>query len=203
MPEDDLPLLTFADAASFEAWLERYADSAPGAWLRFAKKEAPEATLSKSDAIDCALAYGWVDGQLGRVDALYFKTRFTPRRPTSAWSQVNRERVGRLSAAGRMKTRGQVEVAQAKADGRWEKAYVRQSEASPDPDLQAALDAEPSARAFFESLDSANRYAVLYRVHQAKTPERRAAKISELVTMLARGETIHPRRTRRPKPASI
>ncbi len=165
MPEEDLPLLTFADAASFEAWLERYADSAPGAWLRFAKKGAPEATLSKSDAIDCALAYGWVDGQLGRVDACYFKTRFTPRRSTSAWSQGNRERVGRLSAAGRMSARGQAEVARAKADGRWEKAYAPQIEASPDPDLQAALDAEPSARVLFESLDSANRYAVLYRVH--------------------------------------
>jgi uncharacterized protein YdeI (YjbR/CyaY-like superfamily) len=203
MPDDDLPLLTFADAASFEAWLERYADSAPGAWLRFAKKNAPEATISKSDAVDCALAYGWVDGQLGRLDGLYFKTRFTPRRPTSAWSQVNRERVDRLSAAGRMKTRGQAEVAQAKADGRWEKAYAPQSQASADADLQAALDAEPSARAFFASLDSANRYAVLYRVHQTKTPERRAAKISELVTMLAQGETIHPRRPRRDKAASI
>jgi uncharacterized protein YdeI (YjbR/CyaY-like superfamily) len=203
MPEDDLPLLTFADAASFEAWLERYADSAPGAWLKFAKKAAPEATIGKSDAIDCALAYGWVDGQLGRVDALYFKTRFTPRRATSAWSQVNRERIGRLTAAGRMKARGEAEVAQAKADGRWKQAYAPQSEASPDADLQAALDAEPSARAVFESLDSANRYAVLYRVHQAKTPERRAAKISELVTMLARGETIHPRRTQRPKAASV
>ncbi len=197
MPEDDFPLLTFADAASFEAWLERYADSAPGAWLRFAKQAAPEATLSKSDAVDCALAYGWVDGQLGGVDALYFKTRFTPRRPTSAWSQANRERVGRLSAADRMQARGEAEVARAKADGRWEKAYARQSEASPDPDLQAALDAEPSARASFESLDSANRYAVLYRVHQARTPERRAAKIGELIAMLARGDTIHPRRTRR------
>ena len=202
MPEDHLPLLTFADAASFEAWLERYADSAPGAWLRFAKKAAPEATISKSDAIDCALAHGWVDGQLGRVDALYFKTRFTPRRPGSAWSQVNRERVGRLGAAGHMKPRGQAEVDQAKADGRWDKAYAPQSEARPDPDLQAALDAEPSARAVFESLDSANRYAVMYRVHQARTLERRAAKISELVTMLARGETIHPRRTRRTKAAS-
>lgn len=197
MPQADLPILTFADTASFEAWLERYADSAPGAWLRFAKQEAPEATVSKSDAIDCALAYGWVDGQLGRVDALYFKTRFTPRRPTSAWSQVNRERVERLLAAGRMRARGEAEVNRAKADGRWDKAYARQSAATPDPDLQAALDAEPSARELYESLDSANRYSVLYRVHQAKTPQKRAAKIAELVTMLARGETIHPRRARR------
>jgi uncharacterized protein YdeI (YjbR/CyaY-like superfamily) len=197
VPEDDLPLLTFADVAAFEAWLERHADSAPGAWLRFAKTGAPETTLGKSDAIDCALAWGWVDGQLGRVDEVYFKTRFTPRRRTSAWSQVNRERVGRLVAAGRMTPRGEAEVAKAKADGRWEKAYAPQSEARPDPDLQAALAAEPSAHAVFEALDSANRYAILYRVHQAKTPERRAAKISELVAMLARGETIHPRRARR------
>jgi len=203
MPQDDLPLLTFADAAAFETWLERCAECAPGAWLRFAKLGAPVATLSKSDAIDSALAYGWVDGQLGRVDAHYFKTRFTPRRPTSAWSQVNRERVERLRAAGRMRARGQAEVDQAKADGRWEKAYARQSQAAPDLDLEAALDAEPIARGLFESLDSANRYAVLYRVHQAKTPERRAAKITELVTMLARGETIHPRRARRAKAASI
>ena len=203
MAKDDLPLLTFANAASFETWLERYAESAPGAWLRFAKLGASQATVSKSEAVDCALAYGWVDGQLGRVDADYFKTRFTPRRPSSAWSQVNRERVERLQAAGRMRPRGQEEVDLAKADGRWDQAYVRQSAATPDTDLQAALDAEPSARDLFEALDSANRYAVLYRVHQAKTPERRAAKISEMVAMLAQGETVHPRRARRAKTASI
>jgi len=197
MPKDDLPLLTFADAASFETWLERYAGSASGAWLRFAKLGAPEATVSKSDAVDCALAFGWVDGQLGRVDEHYFKTRFTPRRPASAWSQANRERVERLKAAGRMSARGQAEVDQAKADGRWEKAYVRQREATPDADLKSALEAEPAAHGLFDSLDSANRYAVLYRVHQTRTPERRAAKIAELVKMLARGETIHPRRARR------
>jgi uncharacterized protein YdeI (YjbR/CyaY-like superfamily) len=196
MPGDNLPLLTFADAASFETWLERHAESAPGAWLRFAKLGAALATIGKSDAVDCALAFGWVDGQLGSLDAHYFRTRFTPRRPTSAWSQANRERVARLQAAGRMRALGQAEVDRAKADGRWEKAYARQSEATADPDLEAALDSEPSARSLFESLDSANRYAVLYRVHQTKTTERRAAKIRELVTMLARGETIHPRRAR-------
>lgn len=193
---DELPLLTFSDAAAFEAWLTAQPDDAAGAWLRFAKKGAPEQTISKSDAIDSALVHGWVDGQLGRVDEYYYKTRFTPRTRRSAWSQVNCKRVELLLIAGRMKPKGQVQIDRAKADGRWAAAYAPQSEAKPDDDLNAALDAEPSARALFDMLDSANRYSVLYRVHQAKTPERRAAKIAELVAKLARGETFHPRRGR-------
>lgn len=190
----DLPLLTFPDAAAFSAWLEANGGTSPGAWLRFAKRGAPEATVSKSDAIDCALAHGWIDGQLGRVDDHYFKTRFTPRRPGSAWSQANRERVEALEAAGRMRPPGQAQVAQARADGRWAQAYAGQRTAQPDADLTAALDAAPAARRHFDALDAANRYAVLYRVHQAKTPDKRAAKIAQLIEMLARGETIHPRR---------
>lgn len=197
MPRDDLPLLTFPDAESLRQWLEAQGDASRGAWLRFAKPGAPEPTVSKSDAIDCALAYGWVDGQLGRVDDHYFKTRFTPRRPKSAWSQINRERVARLEAAGRMHPRGRAQVEQAKADGRWAAAYAGQAKAAPGADLEAALDAEPAARSLFDALDSANRYAILYRVQQAKTPEKRAAKIVELVGMLSRGETIHPRRSKR------
>jgi uncharacterized protein YdeI (YjbR/CyaY-like superfamily) len=197
MASDELPLLTFPDASAFEAWLAAQPENAPGAWLRFAKKSAPEATISKSDAIDCALAHGWVDGQLGRVDEHFFKTRFTPRRPGSAWSQVNRERVEGLLVAGRIRPRGQAQIDQAKTDGRWAAAYAPQSQAAPDDELRAALDAEPAARAFFDTLDSANRYAVLYRAHHARTPERRTLKIAELVAMLARGETCHPRRARR------
>jgi uncharacterized protein YdeI (YjbR/CyaY-like superfamily) len=199
MPEDDLPLLTFADTASLERWLDEQGEASPGAWLRFAKLGAPEPTVRKSDAIDCALAYGWVDGQLGGLDAHFFKTRFTPRRPRSAWSQINRERVERLEEAGRMHPRGRAQVDQAKADGRWAAAYARQSEAVADADLDAALDAEPAARELFDVLDSANRFAILYRVQQAKTPERRAAKITEMVAMLSRGDTIHPRKARRPR----
>ncbi len=190
---DELPLLTFAGASAFEDWLAAQPETAPGAWLRFAKKGALETTIGKSDAIDCALAHGWVDGQLGRVDDNFFKTRFTPRRPKSAWSWVNRERVERLLIAGRVRPRGQAQIDRAKADGRWEVAYPPQSRAKPDHDLKTALDAEPAARAFFATLDSANRYAVLYRAHQAKTPENRAVKVAEL----ARGETFHPRRARR------
>lgn len=197
MPEDELPLLTFADAESLERWLEEQGEASRGAWLRFAKQGAPEKTVSKSEAIDCALAYGWVDGQLGRVDAHFFKTRFTPRRPRSAWSKGNRERAERLEQAGRLHPRGRAQVDQAKADGRWAAAYPGQGEAAPDPELNAALDAEPGARGLFDALDAANRFAILYRVQQARTAEKRAAKIAEMVAMLSRGETIHPRRAKR------
>jgi uncharacterized protein YdeI (YjbR/CyaY-like superfamily) len=198
MPKDELPLLTFADAASLRRWLDEQGETAPGAWLRFAKQGAPEPTVSKSDAIDCALAYGWVDGQLGGLDAHYFKTRFSPRRSRSAWSQINRQRVEQLEQAGLMHARGRAQVDRAKADGRWAAAYAAQSKAVADADLDAALDAEPAARELFEALDSANRFAILYRVQQTKTAEKRAAKIAELVSMLSRGETIHPRRAKRP-----
>ncbi|MBJ7413151.1 MAG: YdeI/OmpD-associated family protein [Phenylobacterium sp.] len=194
MPAPDLPLLAFPHADAFEAWLADQPRTAPGAWLKFGKSGAPEATLSKSDAIDSALAYGWIDGQLGRVDDHYYKVRFTPRRARSAWSQVNRERVERLIADGRMKPEGLAEVARAKADGRWDAAYAPQGRATPDPDLLAALDAEPQARRFFDGLDAANRYAVLYRIQQAKGPERRAAKIAEMVARLASGKAFHPAR---------
>ena len=194
MAKDSLPLLTFADRGAFEAWLSEQGAGAEGAWLRFAKLGAPEQTIAKTEAIDSALAQGWIDGQLGRIDDHYFKTRFTPRRPQSPWSQANRERAERLIADGRMKPAGQAEVERAKADGRWERAYARQSEAEPAADLDAALDAAPSARALFDGLDAANRFSVIYRVQQARTPEKRASKIAELVAMLARGETFHPRR---------
>ena len=197
MPADDLPLLTFADRESLERWLDEQGEASPGAWLRFAKQGAPESTVSKSDAIDCALAYGWVDGQLGRVDAHYFKTRFTPRRPKSVWSQINRQRVERLEEAGRMHPRGRAQVDRAKADGRWAAAYAGQSSAAADADLDAALDAAPAARELFDALDSANRFAILYRVQRAKTPEKRAAKIAELVAMLRRGDTLHPLKAKR------
>ena len=197
MATAELPLLIFRDAETFEAWLTVQPKAAPGAWLTFAKAGAPELTLSKSDAIDSALAHGWIDGQLGRVDAQYFRVRFTPRKARSPWSQVNRERVERLMANGRMTAGGLAEVARAHSDGRWDAAYPPQGRATVEADLHAALEAQPAARAFFDGLDAANRYAVLYRVQQAKGPEKRAAKIVELVGRLARGESVHPRRQRR------
>jgi uncharacterized protein YdeI (YjbR/CyaY-like superfamily) len=197
LPSPNLPLLTFRDAVAFETWLAEQPETATGVWLTFGKPGAPQKTLSKSDAIDSALAYGWIDGQLGRVDEHYYKVRFTRRKARSAWSQVNRERVERLIAEGRMKPGGLAEVTRARADGRWDAAYAPQGRATPDPDMVAALDAQPDARRFFDSLDAANRYAVLYRVHQAKGPDRRAAKIAEMVARLAAGEAFQPRRKRR------
>jgi len=197
VPSPELPVLTFRDAEAFETWLAEQPQAAAGAWLVFGKPGALEATLSKSDAIDCALAHGWIDGQLGRVDAYYYKVRFTPRKARSAWSQMNRERVERLIADDRMQAQGLAEVTRAKDDGRWDAAYAPQGRATPDADLVAALDAQPDARRFFDSLDAANRYAVLYRVHQARGPQRRAAKITEIVTRLASGQAFHPRRRRR------
>ena len=193
----DLPLLAFAHAEAFETWLAGQPKTAVGAWLRFSKPGAPEETLSKSDAIDSALVYGWIDGQIGRVDEHYYKVRFTPRKERSAWSQLNRDRVERLIADGRMKPEGLAEVTRAKADGRWDEAYAPPNRATPDPDLLAALDEKPQARLFFDSLDAANRYAVLYRIHQAKGQEKRAAKIAEMVARLASGEAFHPIRKRR------
>jgi uncharacterized protein YdeI (YjbR/CyaY-like superfamily) len=194
MPSDELPLLTFSSASAFARWLASQPDNSPGAWLKFSKKGAVEATISKSDAIDLALAHGWIDGQLGRIDELYFKTRFTPRKPKSAWSKINCERAERLIVSGQMTQQGLAQVDAAKVDGRWEAAYASQSTAAPHADLKAALDADPRARQVFDALDSANRYAIIYRVHQAKTAEKRAAEITELLTMLRRGQTIHPRR---------
>lgn len=194
MPADELPLLTFSSAPAFTRWLASQQDNSPGAWLKFSKKGAPEATISKSDAIDLALAYGWIDGQLGSVDEFYFKTRFTPRKAKSAWSKINCARAERLIVSGQMTQQGLAQVNAAKADGRWEAAYASQSSATPQADLKAALDADPCAREMWDALDSANRYAIIYRVHQAKTAEKRAAKIVEFLTMLRRGETIHPRR---------
>ena len=189
-----LPLLSFSNPAAFRLWLAAQPLNSQGAWIKFAKKGAAEATLNKSDAIDLALAHGWIDGQLGSVDEFYFKTRFTPRKPKSAWSKINCERVEKLIELGQMTQQGLAQVDAAKADGRWEAAYPSQSTATPHADLQAALDGDPSARRVFDNLDSANRYSIVYRVHQAKTAERREAKIVELMAMLRRGETIHPRR---------
>jgi uncharacterized protein YdeI (YjbR/CyaY-like superfamily) len=193
----EIPVLTFSDPGAFARWLTSQPMESRGAWLKFAKKGAPKATISKSDAIDVALAHGWIDGQLGGVDECYFKTLFTPRKPGSAWSKLNRERVEQLIASGQMTKAGLAQVELARADGRWDAAYASQRTAESPDDLKAALEDNAAAKKLFEALDSANRYSIIYRVNQAKTAEKRAGKIADLVGMLNRGETIHPRRTKR------
>ena len=189
-----LPIMTFADRAAWEKWLANHAASSPGVWFKLARKANRKPTVAKTDAIEAALCFGWIDGQLDKFDNAFWLTRFTPRGPKSRWSQNNRETALRLAAAGKMKAAGQAEIDRAKADGRWDAAYAPQSKADVPDDLRKALDANPKAKAFFATLKGANRYAILYRLHHAKTEKTRAARIEKFVAMLARGETIHPTR---------
>jgi uncharacterized protein YdeI (YjbR/CyaY-like superfamily) len=187
----DLLILAFADAHAFQAWLESRGPMAPGLWLKVAKKGAPERTLAKSEAIDAALCHGWIDGQLDAYDDHYWLIRFTPRKPRSKWSELNRKRATELVAEGRMRPAGLAQIEMAKTDGRWDVAYAPASRAEPPPDLVAALGANPKAAAFFATLTGANRYAILYRIGAVKTPEARARKVAKFIAMLERGETIH------------
>ena len=188
--DDGLPVLSFADAAGWEAWLAEAAPDA-GLWLKLAKKGNAASTLTRAEAVDGALIHGWIDGQAAPFDADWSLIRFTPRRARSRWSQKNRARAEELIAAGRMAPAGLAEVDRARRDGRWDAAYAPASTATVPDDLAAALDAEPAARAFFDTLTGANRYAILYRVADAKRPATRAARIAKFAAMCAAGETVH------------
>jgi uncharacterized protein YdeI (YjbR/CyaY-like superfamily) len=186
-----LPILSFLDGTAFETWLETHGLSAPGIWLKLAKKGAPQRTLTRTEAIDVALCYGWIDGQLDTYDRHYWLVRFTSRKPRSRWSQVNRTRATELVAEGRMRPPGLAQIEAARADGRWDTAYAPAGKAEAPPDLVAALAGNPRAAAFFATLTGANRCAILYRIGTVKKPETRARKIAQFIDMLERGETIH------------
>ena len=188
----DRALLLFATAAEFEAWL---ADNLTheGIRLQLRKKASTKPGMLYAEALDVALCWGWIDGQKGSLDEDYFFNGFSPRRARSPWSQVNREHVERLVAAGRMQPSGQAEVDRAKADGRWDAAY-RQKDAPVPADLQRALDASPAALAAFATLSSQNRFAILFRIGNVKRAETRARKIDEFVAMLGRGDTVYHQR---------
>ncbi|HEX7850833.1 MAG TPA: YdeI/OmpD-associated family protein [Sphingomonas sp.] len=186
-----LPVLHFADADAWEAWLRTHGGKASGMWLKIAKAGNSDSSLTKAQAIDAALCHGWIDGQIDKWDQAWFLTRFTPRKRTSKWSENNCKRAEQLVAEGRVAPAGLSEIEAAKADGRWDAAYAPASTAEEPEDLKAALDAEPKARAFFDTLSGANRYAILYRVQTAKKAETRAARIEKFVGMCARGETLH------------
>jgi uncharacterized protein YdeI (YjbR/CyaY-like superfamily) len=188
---DELPTLLFTTPPDLEAWFEeRHAESG-GFWLKVAKKGSGEQTVTYAEALGLALCFGWIDSQKRGFDEKFFLQRFTPRRPRGRWSRINRDKVEELLAAGSMRPAGLAEVEAAKADGRWEDAYEGQRTAKVPDDLRHELDANEAAREFFAKLDSANRYAILYRVHDAKRAETRARRIEQFVAMLARGETIH------------
>lgn len=186
----ELPELGFADQAAFAAWLADNAET-PGVWLRIAKKGTGIKSVDHDGALEEALRHGWIDGTARRVDDDWFVQKFTPRTRRSRWSKINRASAERLIAEGRMFPRGLREVEAAKADGRWEAAYAGPATSTVPDDLAAALAASPSAAAFFTTLSSQNRYAILYRVGEAKRPETRARRIAKFVAMLERGETLH------------
>jgi uncharacterized protein YdeI (YjbR/CyaY-like superfamily) len=189
----DFPELLVADAAEWRTWLSGNQSKSQGVWLVLAKKGTTHpTTLSYDEALDEAICFGWIDGQLGRRDSATFRRRFTPRNARSPWSQRNVAIAERLSASGRMHRSGEDEVRRAKADGRWSTAHAGQASAEVPEDLANALVANPRAQAMFRKLTSANRYAILYRIESAKKIETRARRIEKFIEMLARGETIHP-----------
>jgi uncharacterized protein YdeI (YjbR/CyaY-like superfamily) len=196
---DEPPTLTLADADAWHAWLSEHHQQPTGVWLTLAKQGTTDPTsLTYDQALDEALCHGWIDGQVRRLDDRTYRQRFTPRRPRSAWSRRNVGIIERLSGEGRMRAAGVAAVEQAKADGRWEAAYAGPATITVPGDLAIALRAEPAAQAMFDALTSQNRYAVLLRIENAKRPETRARRIESFVAMLARGETHHPQKRKRP-----
>jgi uncharacterized protein YdeI (YjbR/CyaY-like superfamily) len=190
-----LPELIVADATAWRAWLAEHHEESVGVSLVLAKKGVNEPTsLTYDQALDEALCYGWIDGQVRRRDESTYRQRFTHRRPRSSWSRRNVGIVDRLLTEGRMHPAGIAEVDRAKADGRWDAAYAGSASIEIPPDLAAALSAEPRARAMFEILNAQNRYAVLHRVDTAKRRETRSRRIEQFVAMLARGETLYPQK---------
>lgn len=186
----ELPIVEAPDQRAWRAWLEANHFAQAGAWLKFAKKGSPAATVSYAEAVEEALCYGWIDGQVRAHDAHFYLQRFTPRRARSKWSQINREKATRLLAEGRIRPAGEAQIEAAKADGRWEAAYPAQSAAAVPEDLERALDANPKAKAFFETLTGSTRYAFLYRLHHVTNPEARAKRIANYVELLSAGETL-------------
>jgi uncharacterized protein YdeI (YjbR/CyaY-like superfamily) len=190
--EQDLPVVSFASRDEWEAWLARRGESSSGVWLKLAKKGSGNRTVTYAEALDVALCYGWIDGRKGKLDDHYWLQRFTPRAPRSKWSKINCGRAAELIERGEMKLAGLREIERAKADGRWSAAYESQRGASVPDDLRQELDRNERAREFFATLDAANRYAILYRIQDARRPETRARRIEKFVAMLTAHEKIHP-----------
>jgi len=187
---DAAPTL-FKTPRAFETWLKKHHATSDGLWLKIAKRGADEASIAYAEAVEIALCWGWIDGQKKGLDDQHFLQRFTPRRARSIWSKVNVDKVAALIEAGRMQAPGYAQIEAAQTDGRWARAYDGARASAVPEDLRAALEAEPRAKTFFATIDAANRYAVLWRIQTAVKAETRARRITRLVDMLARGETIH------------
>jgi uncharacterized protein YdeI (YjbR/CyaY-like superfamily) len=189
--QPDLSPTLFKNAKAFETWLKKHHASSDGLWLKIAKRGADEPSVTYPEAVEIALCWGWIDGQKKSLDDQHFLQRFTPRRARSVWSKINVDKVAALIEAGRMQAPGYAQVEAAKADGRWAQAYDGARTSVVPEDLRAALEAEPKAKAFFATINAANRYAILWRIQTAVKPETRAKRIAQRVEMLARGETLH------------
>ena len=187
----ELETLCCSTRADWEAWLHDHHADSPGVWLQIAKKSAGIPSVDHAQALDVAVCFGWIDGQRRGLDDSYFLQRFTPRGPRSKWSQINRDKALGLIAAGRMHPAGMAQVQAAQADGRWEAAYEPQSRATVPDDLQAALDLNPAAREFFQTLTGTRRYAFLYRLHQVRSPARRARRVADYIVILSEGRTLN------------
>ena len=188
----DLPVLPFESKKKWAAWLARQHDTSKGVWLQLAKKDSGIASITYEEALDVALCYGWIDGQKKGFDDRYWLQKFTPRGPKSIWSKINTEKAERLIASGEMQPVGVKAVEAAKQDGRWEAAYSSQKNMTVPEELKAALAKDKKASAAFAALNSANRYAILFRIQTAKKAETRARRIQQFVEMLARGEKLYP-----------
>ena len=189
---DSLPIMSFETQQDWERWLTEYHTKTVGIWLKIAKKETGIPSVSYAEALDSAICYGWIDGQKASFDGTYWLQKFTPRRPKSIWSKVNCDKATALIAEGRMQPAGLQQVELAKADGRWDVAYESQSKITIPADFQHELDKNQKAMDFFSTLDSTNRYAILFRIQTAKKPETRSARIHKFIEMLAKNEKIHP-----------
>jgi uncharacterized protein YdeI (YjbR/CyaY-like superfamily) len=186
------PVVPFVDARAFARWLKTNHGKSKGLWLKLAKKDSGVKSITYASALDEALCWGWIDGQRGSWDEIFFVQRFTPRGPRSIWSKINIGKVAALTEAGRMQPSGLAQVQRAKENGQWERAYDGQKNMKPSPELLAALEANPKAAQFYATLSSQNRYAILHRLHTAKKPETRVRRLETFVAMLARGEKLHP-----------
>jgi uncharacterized protein YdeI (YjbR/CyaY-like superfamily) len=190
-PAREITVKPFRNQQAWDAWLVKNHGSSRGVWLRIAKKDSGRSSVTYEEALESALCYGWIDGQKKPFDESWWLQKFTPRGPKSIWSVRNRDKAEALIAEGRMAAAGLLAVEAARRDGRWDAAYQGQRTAVVPEDLQKALDGSPKAKAFFATLDSANRYAILFRIHHAAGDAARARRVAQFVEMLERGEKFH------------
>jgi uncharacterized protein YdeI (YjbR/CyaY-like superfamily) len=187
----DATTRAFKDAKAWASWLEKNQTAVDGIWMRLAKKASGIESITYPEAVEVALCHGWIDGLKRPESATTWLQRFTPRRPRSIWSQINREKALGLIASGQMKPTGLEEVERAKRDGRWDAAYASPKSATMAPDFEKELNRHPKAKAFFKTISRANSYAIMWRIQTAKKPETRARRIATYIEMLEKGETIH------------